>query len=116
MENPPPPKATICRRTSTARISRRRLAAAMSACRNMRRGASPSRQSARIRQVQAKSADPPGECDVVVVGAGIVGLAAARELALRYAGLRVAVLEREPGIAAGQTGQSSGVIHAGIYY
>ena len=59
---------------------------------------------------------PPAECDVVVVGAGIVGLAAARELALRHDGIRIAVLEREPRIAAHQTGRSSGVIHAGIYY
>jgi len=59
---------------------------------------------------------PPAECDVVVVGAGIVGLAVARELASRHRGMRVAVLEREPGIARHQTGHSSGVIHAGIYY
>ena len=89
---------------------------AMSACRNMRRGGSPSRQSSRIGQVQAKHPNPPSECDVVVIGAGIIGLASARELALRHDGLRVAVLEREPEIAARQTGQSSGVIHAGIYY
>lgn len=59
---------------------------------------------------------PPRECDLVVVGAGIVGLAAAREMALRHDGLRVVVLEREPLIGAHQTGHSSGVIHAGIYY
>jgi L-2-hydroxyglutarate oxidase len=60
--------------------------------------------------------DPPPECDVVVVGAGIVGLAAARELALRHDGLRVVVLERELRIAAHQSGRTSGVIHAGVYY
>jgi 2-hydroxyglutarate dehydrogenase len=59
---------------------------------------------------------PPSECEVVVVGAGIVGLAAARELALRHDGIRIAVLEREASIAAHQTGRTSGVIHAGIYY
>jgi (S)-2-hydroxyglutarate dehydrogenase len=59
---------------------------------------------------------PPTEADVVVVGAGIVGLAVARELARRHDGLRVIVLERESWIAAHQTGRSSGVIHAGIYY
>ncbi len=62
------------------------------------------------------SSPPPRECDVVVVGAGIVGLAVARELVLRHDGLRVVVLEREPTIAAHQTGHSSGVIHAGVYY
>jgi (S)-2-hydroxyglutarate dehydrogenase len=61
-------------------------------------------------------ADPPRGCDLVVVGAGIVGLAAARELARRHPGARVAVLEREERLAAHQTGHSSGVIHAGIYY
>lgn len=60
--------------------------------------------------------EPPRECDLVVVGAGIVGLATARELALRHPDASVAVLEREPAIAAHQTGHSSGVIHAGIYY
>ncbi len=59
---------------------------------------------------------PPRECDVAVVGAGIVGLAVARELALRHGGARIAVLERERRIAAHQTGHSSGVIHSGIYY
>lgn len=58
----------------------------------------------------------PAECDAVVVGAGILGLAVARELALRHDGLRVAVLEREARPAEHQTGRSSGVIHAGIYY
>ncbi len=59
---------------------------------------------------------PPGEADVVVVGAGIVGLATARELSLRHDGIRIAVVEREPEIGTHQTGRSSGVIHAGIYY
>ena len=64
----------------------------------------------------ASADDPPSACDLVVVGAGIVGLAAARELALRHDGLRVAVLDGEPRIAAHQTGHSSGVIHSGVYY
>ena len=59
---------------------------------------------------------PPKTCDVAVVGAGIVGLAVARDLALRDEALRVAVFESEPRIAAHQTGHSSGVIHAGVYY
>jgi L-2-hydroxyglutarate oxidase LhgO len=59
---------------------------------------------------------PPASCDFVVVGAGIVGLASARALALRHPCARVAVLEREAGPARHQTGHSSGVIHAGIYY
>ena len=54
--------------------------------------------------------------DVAIVGAGILGLATARELLLRSPGARVLVLEREREIAAHQTGHNSGVIHAGIYY
>ncbi|RKQ93368.1 L-2-hydroxyglutarate oxidase LhgO [Solirubrobacter pauli] len=57
-----------------------------------------------------------GPWDVIVIGAGILGLATARELLLRSPGTRVLVLEREPSIAAHQTGHNSGVIHAGIYY
>jgi 2-hydroxyglutarate dehydrogenase len=59
---------------------------------------------------------PPAEVDVAVVGAGIVGLAVARELRARHPKLRIAVLEREERIATHQTGRNSGVIHAGIYY
>ncbi|MFF4249854.1 L-2-hydroxyglutarate oxidase [Streptomyces sp. NPDC001663] len=51
-----------------------------------------------------------------VVGAGIVGLATARELALRRPGTRVLVLEKERKVAVHQTGHNSGVVHAGIYY
>jgi len=58
----------------------------------------------------------PAECDLAVVGAGIVGLAVARELASRHPGMSAAVLERRATIAAEQTGNNSGVIHAGIYY
>lgn len=54
--------------------------------------------------------------DVVIVGAGILGLATARELLRREPGARVVVLEREDSISAHQTGHNSGVIHAGIYY
>jgi L-2-hydroxyglutarate oxidase LhgO len=54
--------------------------------------------------------------DLVVVGAGILGLAVAREALLRYDGLRVLVLEKEDRVAAHQTGHNSGVVHSGIYY
>jgi L-2-hydroxyglutarate oxidase len=57
-----------------------------------------------------------GPWDVAIVGAGILGLATARELLLRDLSARVLVLEREDAIAAHQTGHNSGVIHAGIYY
>ena len=58
----------------------------------------------------------PEECDLAVVGGGILGLAVARELKRRRPGLDTAVLEAGPAVAGGQTGANSGVIHAGIYY
>ena len=54
--------------------------------------------------------------DVVVVGAGIVGLATVRALLERDPGLRICVLERHANPAQGQSGHNSGVIHSGIYY
>jgi 2-hydroxyglutarate dehydrogenase len=58
----------------------------------------------------------PGDCDVAVIGGGILGLAVARELRLRRPDAAVAVLERAPAVGTGQTGRNSGVVHAGIYY
>jgi L-2-hydroxyglutarate oxidase LhgO len=52
--------------------------------------------------------------DVVVIGAGVVGLAVARALAL--AGREVMVLESEVAIGQGTSSRNSEVIHAGIYY
>ena len=49
-------------------------------------------------------------------GGGIIGLATAREVLLRYPSLRLAVLEKEDAIGQHQTGHNSGVVHAGIYY
>ncbi|MFF3504002.1 L-2-hydroxyglutarate oxidase [Streptomyces sp. NPDC003247] len=51
-----------------------------------------------------------------VVGAGIVGLATAREIALSRPGTRVVVFEKEREVSLHQTGHNSGVVHAGIYY
>jgi (S)-2-hydroxyglutarate dehydrogenase len=52
--------------------------------------------------------------NVIVAGAGIVGLATAHELTRR--GHAVTVLEKEFGLAQHQTGHNSGVIHSGLYY
>ena len=59
---------------------------------------------------------PPATADVVIVGAGIVGLATAREALMRRPGTHVTVLEREAQVAAHQTSHNSGVIHSGVYY
>ena len=56
------------------------------------------------------------DADLVVVGAGILGLAVAREALRRRPGARVTVLERHAQVGAEQTMRNSGVIHAGIYY
>lgn len=65
---------------------------------------------------RASETTADGETDLAVVGAGILGLAVARELQTRRPDLNVTVLEREPAIATHQTSHNSGVLHAGIYY
>ena len=54
--------------------------------------------------------------DVIVIGAGLVGLATAMALLGERPGLRLAVLEKEPAAGTHQSGHNSGVIHAGLYY
>ena len=54
--------------------------------------------------------------DYVVIGAGIVGLATARRLLERSPLCSVAIVEKENAVATHQTGNNSGVIHAGVYY
>ena len=54
------------------------------------------------------------EFDCAVIGAGVVGLAVARAMAL--AGREVVVLEAEGAIGSGTSSRNSEVIHAGIYY
>src|ERR671914_2589630 len=80
----------------------------------------PTSTSSDAESLRSKPADvpapPPAECDLAVVGGGIVGLAVARELKRRRPDLDAVVLERARDLATGQTGANSGVIHAGIYY
>ncbi|MCL4256998.1 MAG: L-2-hydroxyglutarate oxidase [Anaerolineales bacterium] len=54
--------------------------------------------------------------DFVVIGGGLVGLATARALLQQYPRSSLAVLEKEPQVAAHQSGRNSGVLHSGIYY
>ncbi|WP_073952152.1 L-2-hydroxyglutarate oxidase [Streptomyces kebangsaanensis] len=66
-----------------------------------------------MEQVRAEIAY---DCDVLVIGGGIVGLSTAYAITRAAPGTRVTVLEKEQGPARHQTGRNSGVIHSGIYY
>lgn len=59
---------------------------------------------------------PADRYDVAVVGAGIVGLAVAREVLARRPDAKVVVIDKAAAVARHQTGHNSGVIHAGVYY
>jgi L-2-hydroxyglutarate oxidase len=53
---------------------------------------------------------------IVVIGGGIVGLATALKLLRRFPAVEIVVLEKEPDVARHQSGNNSGVLHAGLYY
>lgn len=54
--------------------------------------------------------------DYLVIGAGIIGLAIARDLRNRFPEAEIAILEKEPDVAYHSSGRNSGVLHAGFYY
>lgn len=54
--------------------------------------------------------------DVLIVGGGIIGVSLAREMAGRYPGLTITLLEKEAAVACHASGRNSGVLHAGFYY
>ncbi len=56
------------------------------------------------------------ESDYLIIGAGIIGLAIAKELNLRYPERKIVVLEKESKVAEHSSGRNSGVLHAGFYY
>lgn len=53
---------------------------------------------------------------MVIIGGGIVGLAAAWRLGERFPGCRITLLEKEDAAGRHQTGHNSGVLHCGLYY
>ena len=59
---------------------------------------------------------PDQKFDIVVIGAGIVGLSTAMHLTNAFPRFKIAVVEKEAGVARHQSGHNSGVIHSGIYY
>jgi (S)-2-hydroxyglutarate dehydrogenase len=56
------------------------------------------------------------QSDLLIIGAGIVGLATALDYSRRFPGHRLVVVDKEERVAAHQTGHNSGVIHSGLYY
>jgi L-2-hydroxyglutarate oxidase len=56
------------------------------------------------------------KCDYLVLGAGIIGLAIARDLISRMPKSVIIIIEKEPDVAYHSSGRNSGVLHAGFYY
>ena len=54
--------------------------------------------------------------NLIVIGGGIVGLATAYKLGHAFPALRITVLDKEAKVGRHQTGNNSGVLHAGLYY
>ncbi|MFQ5729617.1 MAG: L-2-hydroxyglutarate oxidase [Waddliaceae bacterium] len=54
--------------------------------------------------------------DIVIIGAGIMGLSIARELKRRQPNQKIIVLEKETTLGIHASGRNSGVLHTGIYY
>lgn len=53
---------------------------------------------------------------ILIIGSGIVGLATAMQILKKNPSIKITILEKESGPARHQTGNNSGVIHAGVYY
>jgi len=62
------------------------------------------------------TAQPARDVDVLVIGAGIVGLATAHSLQSVSPGIDIMVLDKEAHLAAHQSSHNSGVVHSGLYY
>ncbi len=56
------------------------------------------------------------KADYLIIGAGIIGLAIARELKSRFPGAQIVMIEKEADVAYHSSGRNSGVLHAGFYY
>ncbi len=54
--------------------------------------------------------------DVIIIGAGLVGLSTAYQLKSKNPNSKILILEKESDVAKHQSGNNSGVIHSGIYY
>jgi L-2-hydroxyglutarate oxidase LhgO len=56
------------------------------------------------------------QSDYLIIGAGIIGLAIARELKSRKPAATITIIDKEPDVAYHSSGRNSGVLHAGFYY
>ena len=54
--------------------------------------------------------------DILIVGAGIVGLTLAYQIKKKYPTLTIVILEKEKDIGLHTSGRTGGVLHSGIYY
>lgn len=54
--------------------------------------------------------------DYMILGAGIIGMAIAKELRTRYPDKHIMIIEKEKEVACHSSGRNSGVLHAGFYY
>ncbi len=64
----------------------------------------------------ARSTGAAPSDDVIVIGAGIVGLATARALLARTPSRSIRILDKEGSVGTHQTAHNSGVVHSGLYY
>ncbi len=53
---------------------------------------------------------------IIIIGGGIIGLGTAIKLGRKFPNVEIVVLEKEPDVARHQSGNNSGVLHAGLYY
>ncbi len=71
--------------------------------------------AAKNSQNSRKSTDA-SSVDLIIIGAGIIGLTIAAEAKRQDPRLRTVILEKEPALGEHASGRNSGVVHAGIYY
>ncbi|MDR4508045.1 MAG: L-2-hydroxyglutarate oxidase [Candidatus Brocadiaceae bacterium] len=54
--------------------------------------------------------------DILIIGAGIIGLSVAREIHARHPDATIIIIEKEESLGCHASGRNSGVLHAGFYY
>ena len=66
--------------------------------------------------IKSSSSTPKTACDVLILGAGIIGLSIGVALLESRPGIKVIISEKEKTLALHSSGRNSGVLHAGFYY